>query len=193
MPRSRPGESPPTKPSPTKPAPTKAAEDDRGEPTRAEGAPKPVRGSRSGPAARAGAVIAPGAAAKGGAAALLADDDDSLNLVEDSASVSQSQRSEPLPENERPFGRFQLLRRLAYGGMGEIFLARQGGAGSLAPVAKLVVIKRILSHMKRECLLVAVGRIVSKSSRAPTRRILVPASKDDVPANCFGPRITALK
>lgn len=150
MPRSRPGESPPTKPAPTKPAPTKAAEDDRGEPTRAEGAPKPLRGSRSGPAARPGAVIAPGAAAKGGAAALLADDDDSLNLVEDSAAVSQSQRSEPLPENERAFGRFQLLRRLAYGGMGEIFLARQGGAGSLAPVAKLVVIKRILSHMKRD-------------------------------------------
>src|SRR5688572_4396344 len=134
MSRSRPGGPPPTA------APKPPPEDDRGEPTRAEGAPRPQRGSRSGPAARPGALVAPGAAAKGGAAALLADDDDSMNVVEDSGSVSQSQRSEPLPENERAFGRFTLLRRLAYGGMGEIFLARQGGAGSLAPVAKLVVI-----------------------------------------------------
>src|SRR5204863_4961447 len=81
----------------------------------------------------------------------MADDDDSLNVNEDSQSSSQSgSMSEPLPENERGFGRYTLLRRLAYGGMGEIFLARQGGAGSLAPVAKLVVIKRILSHMKRD-------------------------------------------
>jgi serine/threonine protein kinase len=163
MPRSRSGETPPKSPP--------AAPNERGEPTRAEGAPRPTRGSRSGPAARPGAVgaggaggagsgagggaigavISPGPSAKGGgAAALLADDDDSLNVMEDSGSISQSQRSEPLPENERAFGRFTLLRRLAYGGMGEIFLARQGGAGSLAPVAKLVVIKRILSHMKRD-------------------------------------------
>jgi serine/threonine-protein kinase len=31
-----------------------------------------------------------------------------------------------------------------------VFLARQGGAGSLAGVAKLVVIKRILGHMRRD-------------------------------------------
>jgi eukaryotic-like serine/threonine-protein kinase len=69
-----------------------------------------------------------------------------------SAALPASHRPapEPLPEEERPFGRYTLLRRLAYGGMGEVFLARQGGAGSLATVAKLVVIKRILAHMKRD-------------------------------------------
>jgi serine/threonine-protein kinase len=80
------------------------------------------------------------------------DDDDSMNLEDSVVSISASQvpSSEPMPESERAFGRYVLLRRLAYGGMGEIFLARQGGVGSLAPVAKLVVIKRILSHMKRD-------------------------------------------
>src|SRR6188768_1467470 len=73
------------------------------------------------------------------------DEDDSSMLP-----ASHRPAPEPLPENERPFGRYTLLRRLAYGGMGEVFLARQGGAGSLATVAKLVVIKRILSHMKRD-------------------------------------------
>jgi serine/threonine-protein kinase len=80
----------------------------------------------------------------GGGASLLADNEDSGNVAQ------LKPASEPLPENERSFGRFTLLRRLAYGGMGEIFLAKQGGAGSLAVVSKLVVIKRILSHMKRD-------------------------------------------
>src|SRR5262245_34767992 len=81
---------------------------------------------------------------------LLADERDD-DADDDSGMLPASHRPapEPLPENERPFGRYTLLRRLAYGGMGEVFLARQGGAGSLATVAKLVVIKRILGHMKR--------------------------------------------
>src|SRR5688572_31500781 len=58
------------------------------------------------------------------------DDDDSM------LPPSHRPAPEPLPENERPFGRYTLLRRLAYGGMGEVFLARQGGAGSLAPVSR---------------------------------------------------------
>lgn len=57
---------------------------------------------------------------------------------------------EVVPAGERSFGRYTLLRRLAFGGMGEIFLARQGGVGSLAQVAKLVVIKRILGHVRHD-------------------------------------------
>ena len=77
---------------------------------------------------------------------------EAVDEAEDSAAAPPGLRpsSEPLPENERPFGRYTLLRRLAFGGMGEVFLARQGGAGSLAGVAKLVVVKRILGHMRRD-------------------------------------------
>jgi len=77
---------------------------------------------------------------------------DAVDEPEDSAAAPSALRpsSQPLPEKERGFGRYTLLRRLAYGGMGEVFLARQGGAGSLAGVAKLVVVKRILGHMRRD-------------------------------------------
>jgi eukaryotic-like serine/threonine-protein kinase len=43
-----------------------------------------------------------------------------------------------------PFGRYQLLRRLATGGMAEIFLARQVGPEGFE---KQVVVKRILPHL----------------------------------------------
>src|SRR6478752_7086147 len=45
------------------------------------------------------------------------------------------------------FGRYHLLHKLATGGMGQVFLARQSG-----PVGfeKLVVVKRILPHLSEE-------------------------------------------
>lgn len=46
-----------------------------------------------------------------------------------------------------PDGRFQILRKLATGGMAEIFLARQTGMEGLE---RLVVIKRILPHRARD-------------------------------------------
>jgi eukaryotic-like serine/threonine-protein kinase len=52
--------------------------------------------------------------------------------------------SKPAPRfRGKKFGRYTLLQRIAHGGMGEIFLARQSGHGGFS---KLVAIKRILSH-----------------------------------------------
>ncbi|MBS1152307.1 MAG: masK3, partial [Myxococcaceae bacterium] len=42
------------------------------------------------------------------------------------------------------FGKYQLVKKLASGGMGEVFLARAGGAGGFE---KLLVLKRILPHL----------------------------------------------
>jgi hypothetical protein len=52
-----------------------------------------------------------------------------------------------LAEVNRNLGRYELLRRVAKGGMGEIFLARMRGA---AGFEKLVVIKTILGHLAEE-------------------------------------------
>ncbi|HEY4394653.1 MAG TPA: serine/threonine-protein kinase [Polyangia bacterium] len=49
----------------------------------------------------------------------------------------------PLPGNGRPIGRYEPIRRLAVGGMAEIYLARMPGLG-IEGFEKLVVLKRIL-------------------------------------------------
>ncbi|HEU4613822.1 MAG TPA: hypothetical protein VFS15_17135, partial [Kofleriaceae bacterium] len=47
-------------------------------------------------------------------------------------------------QTQARLGRYELLARLATGGMGEIFLARLSGAEGFE---KLYVIKRILAHL----------------------------------------------
>ena len=52
---------------------------------------------------------------------------------------------EPLgPPRGQPFGRYELLTLLAYGGMAEVYLARMTGVGGFT---RLLVIKRILPHL----------------------------------------------
>jgi serine/threonine protein kinase len=46
---------------------------------------------------------------------------------------------EPTPEAPIPFGHYQLIRRIGAGGMGEVFLAREGGASPRACVVKKVL------------------------------------------------------
>src|SRR5512142_940754 len=64
-------------------------------------------------------------------------------------------------------GRYELLARIATGGMGEIFLARLEGA---AGFEKLYVVKRILPHLADDTrfrqMLIAEARIASKLSHA---------------------------
>jgi eukaryotic-like serine/threonine-protein kinase len=50
----------------------------------------------------------------------------------------------PGPPLGQPFGRYELLTLLAYGGMAEVYLARMTGVGGFS---RLLVIKRILPHL----------------------------------------------
>jgi serine/threonine protein kinase len=49
---------------------------------------------------------------------------------------------EPSPEAPLPFGRYQLIRRIGAGGMGEVFLAREGG-----PHPRACVVKKVLPNL----------------------------------------------
>ncbi len=70
-------------------------------------------------------------------------------------------------QSQARLGRYELLARLATGGMGEIFLARLEGA---AGFEKLYVVKRILPHLADDArfrqMLIAEARIASKLSHA---------------------------
>ncbi len=52
--------------------------------------------------------------------------------------------------NARTLGRYELLQRLAVGGMAELFLARSRGTGAVAGFEKRLVIKRILPDLANE-------------------------------------------
>src|SRR5258706_16357143 len=71
----------------------------------------------------------------------------------------------PGVQSQAHLGRYELLARLATGGMGEIFLARLEGAEGFE---KLYVVKRILAHLADDArfrqMLVAEARIASKMS-----------------------------
>lgn len=45
-----------------------------------------------------------------------------------------------------PFGKYELLRKIASGGMGQVFLAREHGTG----FERLVVLKLILPHLAED-------------------------------------------
>lgn len=58
----------------------------------------------------------------------------------------------PTPESEGPampmrFGKYTLMRKLAVGGMAELFLALQK---SVAGFEKLIVVKRVLPHLVKD-------------------------------------------
>src|SRR3954463_7893366 len=76
-------------------------------------------------------------------------------------------------------GRYELIARLATGGMGEIFLARLEGA---AGFEKLYVIKRILPHLAGDqrfrAMLVSEARIAARMSHANVCQIYELAESD---------------
>src|SRR5687767_8891180 len=72
---------------------------------------------------------------------------------------------EPTGDVPRTLGRYQLLARIATGGMGEVFLARLEGA---AGFEKLYAVKRILPHLASEerfrTMLISEAQIAARMS-----------------------------
>jgi serine/threonine-protein kinase len=84
-----------------------------------------------------------------------------------------------IPPGARSFGKYELLARLAVGGMAEIFLARRrGGADS-----GMVVIKRVLPHLAEDARFVAMfrdeARLASRIEHINVCRVLELGSVGD--------------
>ena len=68
-----------------------------------------------------------------------------LPVEDNEAAARRSALAEgAIADHERAFGAYTLVRRLAFGGMGEVFLARRAGW------RELLVVKRVLGHMRRD-------------------------------------------
>ncbi|HEU5057219.1 MAG TPA: serine/threonine-protein kinase [Kofleriaceae bacterium] len=85
-----------------------------------------------------------------------------------------------IPPGARSFGKYELLARLAVGGMAEIFLARRRGAGGKSG---LVVIKRVLPHLAEDARFVAMfrdeARLASRIEHVNACRVLELGSVGD--------------
>ena len=66
----------------------------------------------------------------------------SLAPVRKASQAAAVMLQEPTPEVPIPFGRYQLIRRIGAGGMGEVFLAREGG-----PQPRACVVKKVLPNL----------------------------------------------
>ncbi|MGE0399390.1 MAG: serine/threonine protein kinase, partial [Kofleriaceae bacterium] len=55
-----------------------------------------------------------------------------------------------VPRDARDFGNYQLIAKLATGGMAEIFLARPNARDGMAPSKEVLVLKRILPHLAED-------------------------------------------
>jgi eukaryotic-like serine/threonine-protein kinase len=79
-------------------------------------------------------------------------DDDGPARSQTSSPASFHEGEASVPAHERFFGGYELLQRIAFGGMGEVYLARRGRneeQGTLS-FARPIVIKRILAHMRND-------------------------------------------
>ena len=85
-----------------------------------------------------------------------------------------------IPPGARSFGKYELLARLAVGGMAEIFLARRRGEGG---TSGMVVIKRVLPHLAEDARFVAMfrdeARLASRIEHVNACRVLELGSVGD--------------
>ena len=85
-----------------------------------------------------------------------------------------------IPPGARSFGKYELLARLAVGGMAEIFLARRRGTDGAGGI---VVIKRVLPHLAEDARFVAMfrdeARLASRIEHVNACRVLELGSVGD--------------